>query len=117
MFVAIYDIEVIPGKEDEFKSVWHQEVHAVAEKRGGLGARLHKVVNKENKWMVYAPWASREYWKENIPIDPKNMDPLMKRLSTLCTITVLHELEVIDDLLITGPPNVIDRLCVFSKMS
>ena len=117
MFVVIYSIEVFPGKEEEFKLVWHKEVHAVTEKLGGLGARLHKVVAKENKWIVYAPWATREYWQKNIPTDPKNMDPLMKQLATTCKISVLHELELVDDLLICGPPAVIDRLCKFSKMT
>lgn len=62
MFSVIYEFNVIPGKENDFKRLWHDITLEVKEHDNGLGSRLHKMIGKENLWIAYAQWPSRETW-------------------------------------------------------
>ncbi len=101
MFCAVYEFNVLPGKENEFKALWHTATLEVKSYNKDVGSRLHKVVGKENQWIAYSQWPSREKWLSHAELIFNNEPPQWaKALKAICSsITVLLELEVADDLL------------------
>lgn len=105
MFCVIYEYDVIPGKENDFKRLWHEIAIDVKEL---AGSRLHKVMDKENIWVAYAQWPSREIWLAQGPLALKTNRAEMVKImkETICNkITILLELEVVDDLLVSNIKN------------
>lgn len=102
MFCVIYEFDVMPGKEDEFKVLWHNITLEVRQHDHGLGSRLHKIMGKENKWIAYAQWPKRETWLSQAPLTLQTSRAgLVARMKSIChSITTLYELEVVDDLLV-----------------
>lgn len=47
MFCVVYEFDVIPEQEDEFKRLWHEITLEVKAHDGGLGSRLHKMIGKK----------------------------------------------------------------------
>ena len=85
------------GQESEFCEVWHALTIMIREHQGSLGSRLH--VAGPNKFIAYAQWPSRTAWKAPSRMPPMGKD-LSLRLKECCeSIEVLHELDVVDDLL------------------
>ncbi|HVV67699.1 MAG TPA: hypothetical protein VHE99_01490 [Gammaproteobacteria bacterium] len=60
MFCAVYKFNVTPRNENEFKALWHTATLEVKSHNKSVGSRLHKVVGKENQWIAYSQWPSRE---------------------------------------------------------
>lgn len=102
MFCVIYEFDVIPSKESDFKQLWHDVTMAVKAHDGGLGSRLHKAVGHESKWIAYAQWPSRDAWLDRAPLTLNTeREKLVNQMKSTChTIKTLLELEVIDDLLV-----------------
>lgn len=97
MFCVIYEFTVKPGLETEFQDAWHGLTMMIREHQGSLGSRLHRGAG--HKFIAYAQWPSREQWKSPPPLPPV-ADELRNRMRESCDkIQVLHELEVVDDLL------------------
>lgn len=62
-FCVIYRWKVDPVQEDRFLAAWETLTHAIREKRGGLGSRLHR---DDQGWFVaYAQWPDRETWERS----------------------------------------------------
>ncbi len=103
MFCAVYEFDVLPGKENEFKVLWHTATLEVKSHNEGVGSRLHKVVGKENQWIAYAQWPSREKWLGHAQLIFNSEQPpqWVKALqATINSVTVLWELDMVDDLLL-----------------
>jgi heme-degrading monooxygenase HmoA len=100
MFCVIYEFEVNPMKENEFKKIWHQLTLLIKEFRGGLGSRLHKDTMKPNIWVGYAQWPSEDVWNNPDPANEENLAQLRDRLRETCIdIRPVYQLDVVDDLL------------------
>lgn len=60
-FCVIYRFRVRPEMADPFVSAWSRLTHAIRERHGGLGSRLH--LGDDGVWVAYAQWPSRETWE------------------------------------------------------
>ena len=60
-FVVIYRWRVAEDKEESFVAAWRQLTELIAERRGGLGSRLHRA--SAGTFVAYAQWASEEAWR------------------------------------------------------
>jgi hypothetical protein len=105
MFCVIYEFNTFAEKEEVFKQLWHDITSQVRQHDGGLGSRLHKVVGKEDTWIAYAQWPSRELWLKQGPLTLSTQRAeLVNKMRDICSsIKTLLELEVIDDLLEAYP--------------
>jgi hypothetical protein len=100
MFCVIYEFEVNPIYEKEFKEIWHELTLMIKESRGGLGSRLHKDTMKMNIWVGYAQWPSEDVWNSPDPATEEKISQLRDRLRETCIdIRPVYQLDVIDDLL------------------
>ncbi|HUD02261.1 MAG TPA: antibiotic biosynthesis monooxygenase [Rhabdochlamydiaceae bacterium] len=57
MFAVIYQSYLKPGREDDYKSAWHQIASYFVEKRGALGSCLHRT--DDGKWIAYSRWPDK----------------------------------------------------------
>lgn len=62
-FVVMYRWRVDPDREGLFISTWEALTHAIREKRGGMGSRLHR--NEEGHFVAYAQWPDRDAWEQS----------------------------------------------------
>lgn len=98
MFCVIYEFTVMPEKEAEFKSAWHDLTLKIQSIRGGLGSRLHKKIDENNLWIAYAQWPNRETWQNRSSNEA--LTKLRNVLVNTCvSIRTVYELDVVDDLL------------------
>lgn len=100
-FCVVYEFEVSRQNEQDFQDVWNQLTHIIKETRGGLGSRLHKDLSRDNIWIAYAQWPSKEAWGSNPTSYDSRHSALRARMKDLCeSIRTVYELDVIDDLLV-----------------
>ena len=102
MFCVVYEFEVTPNSENEFKKIWHDLTLIIKETRGGLGSRLHKDKSKRNIWIAYAQWPNETAWKKPAPHIEDRHVILGNRMKEICiNIRIIYQLDVIDDLLVS----------------
>lgn len=98
MFVIVYSFKVKPNQHREFEKVWKDLTQLIYDYAGSLGSRLHK--QDDNSYIAYAQWPSEKVWKEAGSELPEASKELKEKMYNSCeSIELLHELEVIDDLL------------------
>jgi heme-degrading monooxygenase HmoA len=61
-FVVIYRWRVAVDQEASFVAAWRRLTALIAERRGGLGSRLHRA--SDGTFVAYAQWPSEEAWRE-----------------------------------------------------
>lgn len=99
MFIAIYQFEVFPGKEEPFKESWRALTELILKYEDSLGSRLHQENNQI--YIAYAQWDSREQWENSGGNLPESANEYRQLMRAACSeITTIHELEMVDDLLI-----------------
>lgn len=60
-FVVIYRWSVAADKDESFVAAWRRLTALIAERRGGLGSRLHR--SADGTFVAYAQWPSEEAWR------------------------------------------------------
>lgn len=97
MHVFIYQFQVKPGKEADFVEAWKQVTEGIKKYRGGLGSRLHR--DAEGNFIAYAQWPSRAVAEAKVSTPGPHQEWVSKMKDALVKTEVLHELEVVEDLL------------------
>ena len=97
-FAVVYQFEVIRGKEQEFQESWEKMTELIYMHEGSLGSRLHK--EKEQTYIAYAQWPSREKWENYGKNMPKEAEAIGDQMRRACTkIETLFQLNTVSDLL------------------
>ena len=91
-FVVLYEWEVPPDKEEEFKKAWHQVTLMIRERYNSLGSRLHTGEEK-GRFLGYAVWPDRSGWERMMEDRKDAPSPNSTLVSQKC-------FEVIDDQLV-----------------
>lgn len=98
MFTVIYSFEVKPEKHIEFENAWRDLTILYRDFAGSLGSRLHK--ETDNVYVAYAQWPNKKRWEDSNKKLPAESEVSRLQMSDACNyIKVLHQLHVIDDLL------------------
>ena len=99
MFAAIYSFKIHPGKDADFLNSWKTLTKLIHQYEDSLGSRLHRA--SENEYIAYAQWPNRERWLKSGKKLPASANKWRKQMRACCAeIKTLHELEMIEDLLI-----------------
>lgn len=97
MFVVIYSFKIKLEEKAVFFKVWREMTMAIRENCGGLGSRLHQ--KSDSEYIAYAQWPDENTF--NNALFPKQFEELKSKLkNTTKSISILHKLKMIDDLLI-----------------
>ena len=100
MIVVIYKFEIKPNKFIDFLKYWKKMTLLIHQYEKGLGSRLHK--KEENVYIAYAQWPDRETWSNSGVNLPKEAEVIRNEMRKVCSkVTILNELEVVEDLLKT----------------
>ena len=98
MFTVIYSFKVKGNQSEVFEKAWKELTLLIYEFEGSMGSRLHK--SAENNYIGYAQWPDKNTWENSGNHLPEIATEIRKTMKSACTsIEVLHELEVVDDLL------------------
>jgi hypothetical protein len=97
MFCVVYRFSVKPGREAEFEGAWRALTLLIRQHQQSLGSRLHRA--GEHEYFAYAQWPTREHWESPPALPPAAEEPRTKMRDSCAGIEVLHELEVVTDLL------------------
>ena len=101
MFVVVYEFTVKVGAEEKFREAWLTVTKAIFEELGSYGSRLHRS-NKENQFIAYAQWPSRETWQKNSTLKNQLAEKARQDMrECLESMEVAYELDVCDDYLKT----------------
>ncbi len=104
MFAVIYSFEVKPGYEDQLINSWSDLTRLIYQYEGSLGSRLHH--HKENRYIAYAQWPSRERWEQFGDQLPKQAKELSSQMHAACqSIETPYELNPVSDLIEQKPFN------------
>lgn len=57
MFTVIYRSYVIPGREEEYKKLWHQIANYFVNQRGAIGSMLN--YSDDGYFLAYSRWPDR----------------------------------------------------------
>lgn len=114
MFAVIYRFKLKPHQEEMYQQYWKKIVTYFMEKRGALGASLHK--GADNLWVAYSRWPDKatrdDAWPgDNQPNEvlPQDIRDTIKKMQALKQENKELEdydeicLEVVEDLLIKCP--------------
>ncbi|NND94363.1 MAG: antibiotic biosynthesis monooxygenase [Flavobacteriales bacterium] len=108
MFAAVYSFKVKEGRDDEFIKAWRELTQFIYSFEGSLGSRLHHEGN--GTYLAYAQWPNEEVYDkagDNLPDEADEWRTLMR--DACISITTLHKLELIDDLLKDKPSKKADQ--------
>jgi len=98
MFTVIYMFKVKEDQAAVFEKAWKELTLLIYEFEGSMGSRLHK--NSEGNYIGYAQWPDKSTWEHSGNHLPESATEIRATMKAACTsIEVLHELEVVDDLL------------------
>lgn len=98
MFTVIYSFKVKEGYSLVFEKAWKELTLLIYQFEGSMGSRLHK--STELDYIGYAQWPDKTTWANSGNNLPEHATEIRKTMRDAClTIEVLHELEVVSDLL------------------
>ncbi len=98
MFVVIYQFEVKNEQSAKFIKLWHKLTQLIKTHAHSLGSRLHQ--KNENVYIAYAQWPDQMTFKNSGENLPSSVNEIRQQMRNVCTtITRLHELKLVDDLL------------------
>lgn len=98
MFAAIYQFKVKDGHEKDFLDNWKALTQLILQYEGSHGSRLHK--SKKNEFIAYALWPDRSTWENSGEQLPKISDHIRSAMKATCDdISVLHQLEIVEDMI------------------
>ena len=107
MFAAIYQCRIKPGRELEYRRLWHQIASYFISHKGAIGSCLHRAEN--GVWIAYSRWPSKEArdaaWpgendpSEKLPIEIQQAIAAIKNCADPERKVVEICMEVVEDLL------------------
>ena len=98
MFTVIYSFKVKENHSEVFEKAWKDLTLLIYEFEGSMGSRLHK--SSDNNYIGYAQWPDKTTWEISGNHLPEIATEIRKTMKDACaSIEVLHELEVVEDLL------------------
>ncbi len=100
MFAVLYRFKLKPDTEPAFREAWRAATHAIRERYGTSGSRLHRA--DDGDLVAYAVWADRATWEraQSLPsVSPESGAAMRACMAEPMTAT---QLEVVDDLLLGG---------------
>lgn len=98
MHVVLYRFEVKSGLEDQFLQAWNDLTQLIYTHENSRGSRLHK--ERGQTYIAYAAWPDKNTFKNAGDNLPESAEVVRKAMRKSCSaIEVLHELEVVSDLL------------------
>jgi hypothetical protein len=96
MFCVVYKFTVKSGYEDQFRHHWSAVTQWFYYNAGSLGSRLHRASSGE--LIAYAQWQTRAQWEQLTNRSDADLQTHRQAMRDTCTkITVLYELEMLDD--------------------
>jgi hypothetical protein len=95
MFVVIYRLLVVPGRDKDLIQSWSQLCRLIDQWGDGKGSRLHK--SRYGEYIAYAQWPSKELWHHSFEKLPQEAASWRQQLLSCASVEVLHELELIQD--------------------
>lgn len=99
MFIAVYEWEVVPGKEEQFRAAWRRGTELIRERYHSCGSRLHRT--RDGRFVGVAEWPDEARWQH--AYDQKmTYDEPETRARFLDAVTsgkLLLAMELTDDLL------------------
>lgn len=102
MFCVVYRFHVKSGKEAQFREGWRLVTRKLREENNSLGSRLHK--DENGVFIAYAQWPDRNTWDsaENHSDEAERGRSMMRDsyADGWQSAEVLHQLEMVDDLLL-----------------
>jgi quinol monooxygenase YgiN len=98
VFIALYEFEVVQGKEDDFRQHWLKTTQGIYRECGSLGSRLHKT-SKSNIYVGYAQWPIQEVWSNGELTDDEYLVARSRMSECLVSSKTIYEMEVTDDYL------------------
>jgi quinol monooxygenase YgiN/catechol 2,3-dioxygenase-like lactoylglutathione lyase family enzyme len=96
MFCVIYQWQVKPEREQDFRDTWRKLTEAIFAQHGALGSRLHK--SDDGSWIAYAQWPNRDCWEnhaETLGVElarSKQSECLIEKVKVLHTMTMTDNL-------------------------
>jgi len=100
MIAIIYKFELKENQAHNFIEAWKEMTKLIYTHENGLGSRLHK--KDEFTYIAYAQWPDKETWDHSGGNLPLRAQGVREKMRGAChKVTVLHELEVVEDLLKT----------------
>ncbi len=104
MFAVLYSFTVKPNKQEAFVKAWAELTKLIYKYEGSLGSRLHQ--KTDTKYIAYAQWPSEAVFKNSGGNLPPSADAVRQTMRDCCEkIEVLHELEMLTDLLKSNTKN------------
>ncbi len=98
MFAAIYQWQVVPGREHLFMEGWQRTSETVRARYGSLGSRLHRA--DDGTFVSYGRWHDRhdrEAYRADLAVDPRGFElmqsSIMRELPTLDMLIIGNLLE------------------------
>ena len=99
MFIVIYSFKTKKGQEPIFETAWRELTLLFRNYAGSLGSRLHKKADQH--YIAYAQWPDKKTLENANSKLPDEATAVGKTMRNACEkIEILHELNVVDDLLI-----------------
>ncbi|HEY9718955.1 MAG TPA: VOC family protein [Trichormus sp.] len=97
MFCVIYQWQVKPEREQDFRGTWRTLTEAIFAQHGALGSRLHK--SDDGSWIAYAQWPSRDLWENRAETLGVELARSRQSECLIDKVKVLHTLTMTDNLL------------------
>lgn len=103
MFIALYEFQVKPGREAEFRQTWLKTTIGIYRQYGSLGSRLHSTA-EPGIYVGYAQWSSRSAWADEKPPFAEEFERAREAMrDCLLGSRTVYEMEVADDYLQQSP--------------
>ena len=103
MFIAVYEFEIKPGTETEFRQAWLDVTKAIYQHCGSFGSRLH-LSDKPNVLVGYAQWPNSEQWEKDHELTDAVFHAARSKMrDRLLRSETIYKLEVSDDYLQSTP--------------
>ncbi len=95
MFCVIYQWQVKPAREPDFRETWRAITEAIFRQHGSLGSRMHSA--DDGSWIAYAQWPDRESWEhhgETLGVElsqSRQIECLFEPVKVLARLTVTDD--------------------------
>lgn len=99
MFTVIYRFRVKKDQHKDFIESWKTLTQWIRDYEGGLGSRLHQ--EDSQTYLAYAQWPDKRSWENSGNRLPEGAHSVREKMrNSLENMETLHQLEVVEDLLV-----------------
>jgi len=100
MFAVLYRFKLAPDTEPAFREAWRAATHAIRERYGTSGSRLHRA--DDGELVAYAVWPDRATWEKAQTLPSASPESGAAMRACMVGPVTATPLEVLDDLLVVG---------------